>query len=395
MNISKPAAAKAVLSAAITVAAIVFTFSLSGCGEELTAASPERSSLVYCVQKTTNTPGYSSFAQERIEEAQQSHSSFQAVVIDGDPFVVFPEAATLGKEGGNADNVAAENAAQLSNIQAALCGVKGKTPEADVIEALYLADRIHAAAGVAGTTVIYSTGLATQGALDLTGEGMLGVGSNELIPYLDEAGYSFSNTQLIEWYGFGDVAGAQEDLTHALEKSLKLAYEETLTGLGAGSVVFREDLPSGDESLADCQPAITAIDVPDYESIEDVGGTTKLPSETLPFVADSAEFVDRENALSAIKPFAEAMSEDEGLVATVAGSTAGYPWDKESAYQLGLERAQAVADVLSSFGINSSRIRIISYGDEAPDHVVDIDESTGLQIPNQAVLNRWVSISLE
>lgn len=396
MNASKSTIVKAALSVAIVAVAAIASFSLCGCSEKSEATPSERSSLVIAVQKTQNAPGYCSFAQERLEEAQSSHSSFQAIVIDGKPFPVFPEAGVLGKEGGNAENVASENAAQLSNIQAALCGVKGETPEADVIEALYLADRIHAAAGVTGTTVVYCTGLATQGALDLTGDGMLGIGSDTLYPFLEELGYSFSNTELIEWYGFGDVEGAQEELTPALEKSLKMAYEQTLLSLGAGSVVFRDDLVSVDESLEDGQPEISVVGVPSYDEIEvTAGAAVKLSTETLPFVAGTAELVDLESAISVVEPFARAMAEDQGLTCTVAGSTAGYPWDKSYAYRLGEERARAVADILVDFGIDPSRIEVVSYGDEAPGHIDDIDDVTGLQIPSLAQSNRWVEISLK
>lgn len=379
----------------IAVGVVMSALFLSSCGKETANDSFEKTSLVVAVQKTQNAPGYCSTAQEEIEKAQKRHSVFQAVVIDGEPFTVFPEAATLGKQEGNPDNIASANAAQAANINTAISLTKGKTPEVDLAEALALADRIHSAANAKGVTVVYATGLSTAGGVDLTGAGMLGIESDVLTAHLQTLGYDLSHTERILWYGFGDVDGEQEDLTPALEQSLKATYEETFVALGVEAVEFRDDLPDTDDSLTSDQPSMSTIDVPELKEIEvSVGSETKLRPETLPFIAGTAELVDENSAVSAVQPFAKAMLEDERLVVTVAGSTAGYPWDREYAYRLGEERAQSVAKLLVSLGVDESRIEVTSYGDEAADHVNDIDSSTGMQIPELAQQNRWVSIAL-
>lgn len=383
--------------------AVTLAFSLAGCSGGSKKSEPEGGSLVVAVQKTQNAPDYSgSFAQDFIAQAQKSRASFNLVVIDGSPFVALDSGSVvLGSEKNNADNAAKENAAQLQSATALISGLQGKTNEVDGIKALELADRLHSAAGGNGTTVIASTGLFTTGILDLSGEGMLGIDATTVSNYLKANGYSLENTRSVIWFGLGDVADEQEELTPAIKNSLMNMYEGVLKDLGVENVEFRDDVVATVQEESTVRPSTKLIDVPDVESVVasvaeevEVGSETKLDSQMLPFVAGTAELVDEEAAALVVKPFADELASNPSCKVTVAGSTASYPWDEESAYRLGEDRARTVAALLEGAGVDKSRIEIKSYGPDAPGHVEDIDSKTGMQIPEKAQLNRWVSITI-
>ena len=48
---------------------------------------------------------------------------------------------------------------------------------------------------------------------------------------------------------------------------------------------------------------------------------------------------------------------------TLVGSTAGCPWSEDHGVSLGLERAQAVAKMLTDAGVGAERITVIGLGD--------------------------------
>ena len=355
------------------------------------------SSLVVMLQKTQTAPSYvTSFANTYIKNAQSSKDQFQLVVLDGDPYIALDSAVTLGSGNPNSENAAAEEQTQLAQIQSCMYEATGKTDGVDIMSALALADRAHASSATgSGTTVIAASGLSVTGALDLSGEGMLTVESDTVVAYLKNYGYDLSHTKQIIWYGLGDVAGDQERLTPVVKKSLQTMYEAALVELGVEEVVFKDEPVASTTETNDSQPSAKLIDIPNVEPLQiPTDEAVKLDCETLPFIAGTADLVDPSSASTTIAPFVEAMKSSPTLTCEVAGSTASYPWDPTYAYELGLERAQTVKDLMVSAGIDESRITTKSYGDDAKNHIDDIDESTGLQIPELAQQNRWTSLQL-
>lgn len=399
--------------ALIAAGALVACLVLAGCGGSSeqhggdgsggTLEFPEAvgdigGSLAVIVQKTKNVPHYSGqFADGYVEACQEGGALFDLVILDGKPFSALTDVAALGSDAKNGTNRRRDNASQRSNIAALIAGTTGKTNEVDIVAGLSYADRSHASASEKGTTVIAASGISTAGALDLRGEGMLSIESDTAIAHVQSYGYDLNHTKKVVWYGFGDVAGEQRELTPALKNSLRQMYADLLVALGVEEVEFVDShVATVEEALADA-PSITAVDVPVIEPMIVEGGKeeeAKLSSDILPFVAGTAEFVDPEGAETVVAPFAEELVENPGLICTVAGSTAGYPWDRQYAFDLGWKRAQAVADLLIQAGVSEKCIDVVSFGDRAPDHVEDIDPSSGLQIPEAAQKNRWVSITL-
>lgn len=381
------------LAVALILTASVAT--LSGCGEEASAATESLpdvgGDLALVVQKTQNAPAYDlSVADDYVSAGQQAHVPLDVIVLDGDPASILDGALTLGSTSKNQSNIERENAAQAQDIAACVAGAQGSTEEVDVLAALAYADRSHAASGE-GTTVVWSSGLSTSGALDFTAEGMLGAESDTVTAYVQELGYDLSNTRTVVWYGLGDVAGEQAELTPALAKSLEGLYADLLTALGVQEVVFPQDhVAAGEADPA--APKTSLVEVPAVEGLELEGGSYELTGSLVPFEAGSAELVDPDSARELVASLVAELP--EGASVTVAGSTAGYPWDDDYAYELGLERAQAVADLMVQAGMDADRIEVTSYGDAAPDHVPDIDEATGVQVPELAQQNRWVRVTV-
>lgn len=381
----------------VALLSAAFVLCCVGCSGSDSLSESESSSLVVVVQLTKNCSLYDvSSCAAFVESAQDHHDTFDAICLDGKPFSLLGQPVRIGSsKSKNAQNAAAENAAERANINALLSSSVGQTDDVDVISALALADREHAAAACEGngsTTVVYASGLSTAGALDLSKTG-LALESDTAISYLESLGYSFAHTDKIVWFGLGDVDGEQPELTPVLKESLKTLYSETLIALGVGSVEFRDDIVALSGECGDDRPDTKLVDVPEPVALS-IGKANKLDSETLPFLAGTATLVDEENAKETLQPFADALSGNASTI-TVGGSTASYPWNASYAQELGLARAQTVADLLVALGVSASRITVVSYGDAAEGHVNDIDPETGLQVPELAQLNRWVLISVD
>lgn len=391
------------LLVACTVGITACLFGLLGCTgnsdpstqvEEEGLLGEDCGSLVIAVQRTQNVPNYSQFYEEYVKEAQERKASVEIVIVDGDPQFAFAQPIELGSQKSNSSNRANEEAAQLRNIEAVIEGCAGETDEVDVIKALVLADKAHASSSSGkGVTVIASSGLSTTGMLSLNAK-MLGVESDSVLAYLKGYGYELPHTQTVVWFALGDTEAPQEELTPALKKWLEALYEDLLLGLGVGNVVFVEGMvPSKeyDNSL----PRVSAVDIPDVPELS-VSATdeSRFDSSQLPFKPGTAELIDADDAAEKLAPLVQAMMADDGLRAEIIGSTASYPWKEGYAYQLGLDRAQTVKDLLVMKGVPEARIEIGSYGDEGPGHVDDIDEVTGLQIPDRAQQNRYVIVRL-
>ena len=113
---------------------------------------------------------------------------------------------------------------------------------------------------------------------------------------------------------------------------------------------------------------------------------------TVPFVPDTAELADPDAARQAVTELASTMADYPTSTVTLVGSTAGCPWREDHGVSLGLERAQAVAKMLTNAGVSAERITVIGLGDQSNDlvkHVPDI-LADGTQDKDAAQQNRRV-----
>ena len=375
---------------------------MGGCANGSSEDSPGSAdsasgSLVVAVQKTQNVPVYSAaFADDYVKSAQKTHDLFNVVVIDGDPFFALEQSVTLGSSKNNERNAEKEEVAQRSQVASAIASAAGKTDGASVLPALALANRVHASSKSDGEarTIVAASGLTDVAPWDMSEVG-LDVEADTVAAYWANLGYDLSSTDEVIFYSFGDVAGEQQKLTPLAKKNLQVIYEDALCALGVGKVTFCDDPCASAEVAAD-GPSVKLIDVPEPAPMADVvcGEANKLDSETLPFVAGTAELVDESSAKEVLQPFADALLRDDKATCLLSGSTASYPWDENLAYNLGLQRAETVKALLVEAGVQEQRITVQSFGSDAPNHVPDIDPTTGLQTL-QAQANRWVSIEID
>lgn len=401
-SIKKAAACMSVFALAAALGA-----NMAGCSANSAQASSEQSnSTVIVVQNTGCAPHYNgSFAQEAAKNALENRGYLDIVIADGDPKTTIGAGTVVGSTSDSPDKRNRENEASLYNIMAAIDASTASADEVDMLAAFeYAARSLASAPEGKGNVAVAATGF-SRGVLDFSVEGMLQADPDEVATYLKEKGLlpDLGAISVLTWYGFGDVEAPQEEPSQAVKTNMQGIYEAVLKAAGVREVVFSAIHASAGNAQPGALPTVTPIAVPAVESLRlqaeaeqsaATGEPVRLDGTVLLFEPDSAVLVDPTAASAALAPFVGIMANDSAVTATLSGSCASYPWDAGYAQNLSERRAEAVKALMVSMGVDAAKVTTIGLGDGAPDHVADIDEATGLQIPGQAALNRYVEIEL-
>lgn len=240
--------------------------------------------------------------------------------------------------------------------------------------------------------IVYGSGLSTEGLVKFQ-DGLVAANPEEVAKRLADELPDLSGAS-IEWFFCGDTVPPQDAPSPSQRQAIRTLWQTVLETCGA-SVTFNEDLPAGDAELADL-PKVTCVDLPDPIGFS---ATIELPDDaTFGFVPDTAELLDAEAALSEITRIISESPEAKSCAVRVTGRTAtlsNSPADIERCDELGLQRAQAVADLLVEAGVPEENVTVSSRGcrDNVGDKY-DLD-ANGRQIPELAQANRTVLIEFE
>ena len=205
-------------------------------------------------------------------------------------------------------------------------------------------------------------------------------------------------------YGAGVTAGDQTTPNTAQTNDLKDLWSQVLLTCGVGEVQYVTAPLSGKEtegaypvSVVELPQVTVDVEIPQTSMPEPAAepepvAVVSFDDTAVPFVPDTAELADPDAARQAVAELASTMANYPTSTVTLVGSTAGCPWREDHGVSLGIERAQAVAKMLTDAGVGAERITVIGLGDQSNDlvkHVPDI-LADGTQDKDAAQHNRRV-----
>lgn len=349
-----------------------------------------------------NQPVHSYAAVEgQLELAVQSNGYADVVVADTAISSELGGISQVGSTTTNPTRRAQEEDAIAASLLATCEAAAADSPQTDVLRALR-----YAASGLAGlegrnVVCLLHSGLSTSGVVNLaeTPE-WLQADPSELAARLAEQLPDLGSVDVLYWYDIGYVAGDQQEPDQVAVTALKRLWEAVLTQAGVGAVEFVDTQVSDVENPSEYEVstvALTYVARPEVaaSSLLESGGQVEVPESEVGFVPDTATFLDEAAARAYVSEVAKILVANPGVGVYVTGSCAGCPWDPDHGVALSTRRAQAVADLLVSMGVDAARITVEGVGDQGNErvrHVPDLAED-GVTQTDDAQLNRRVVIT--
>lgn len=283
-------------------------------------------------------------------------------------------------------------------------------PEVDTLGAIFKAvDVLNSISSYSDNKkiIIYDTGLCTSGKLNFTDSEWADLlFCNENLDERIQAKVDSLKSEKwlpnlsgikVTWYGIGQTAEPQEQLSRPQIENLKQIWSTLLNSAGA--------IPSENEEYffsiesydgTNYPQSVTTIPIPTEESDHkqsDNGnsgnGPTKVSEERLGFKRNSSEFVSKKKAMNTLKPLANDMlSTNENFL--LVGTTAD-PNREGGSIPLSEERAKKVKECLVDLGVPENRLQILGWGAKPPLYNENEWESGGFN-ENIAKENRSVLI---
>lgn len=332
-----------------------------------------------------------------------TYGSVSFITCDGNPKVVYQTDIPKPEKSGLSENkkktIANNYTAQLIKE---LSSLRSDVSEVDTLKAITYASKTLSSSSTSAdkVLVIMDSGLSTVGYLDFT-KGLLEVDTDSIVEALKKAEAIPTLTDVnVVWMYLGQTAAPQQELSESQKHKLEEIWKAILTEGGAKSIELVNDIASDepDNSL----PSVSVVDVQnrsiDVETneIEPVEIVIEPPIETIVldntsvrFIGDKAEFVDYEEASSVLEQYAKVLLNHPNNKVYVIGTTATGSTD--FCNELSVNRANAVCQVLVSYGVPESQLIPIGMGYQDPWHIDDVDDN-GKQIEKYACQNRKVLI---
>lgn len=376
---------------------LCFCILFSGCGDEtVTPIDIKQTEICILLGKTANVKELDTKNFEEIFlDAAYSQSTCSIIVLDGTPEEIslkyeFPEIKSKLE-----DNRREHAKSNVDELNDKISSLKPDSEEIDIIKGLKTAEKALASKESKRELIIYSSGLSTSGILNFAERpDLLYKNPTEIVETLEEedAIPDLSGINVI-WYGLGNVAEPQKELSYTEEENLKNVWNEILEACNVNvteeTFVDVVSLSNEEENLNINYPRVSVVELLDSDDC-----IWSLDEETIGFVANSAEFLDREATTKKLVPYANLMiSSNKNFY--IIGSTATYG-NYNNCIALSQERAQAIKDVLIELNVPEDSIEIFGVGQENLGgeynwRVNDLDNNQNL-IESEAKKNRKVMI---
>lgn len=340
---------------------------------------------------------------DKIYDCCYTYGSVSFITNDGNPKVVYqtdiPEPEKSGLSENKKKSIASNYTSQLLKE---LTNLNSEVPEVDTLKAISYASKTLSSSSSSAdkVLVIMDNGLSTVGYLDFT-KGLLYADTDSILEALEKAEAIPNLTDVnVVWMYLGQTAAPQQELSEAQKNKLKEIWYGILRKGEAKSIEFVNDIASDepDNSL----PSVSVVDVQnrsiDVETnevepveivIESPIATIVLDNTSVRFIGDKAEFVDYEESSAVLEQYAQVLLNHPNNKVYVIGTTATGSTD--FCEKLSINRANAVCQVLVSYGVPESQLIPIGMGYEDPWHIDDVDDN-GKQIEKYACQNRKVLI---
>jgi len=340
--------------------------------------------------------------KDKLYNCCYAYGSVSFITNDGNPKVVYQTDIPKPEKSGLSENKKKTIATNYtSQLLKELSKLNSDVSEVDTLKAITYASKTLSSSSPSAdkVLVIMDNGLSTVGYLDFT-KGLLYADTKTIVDALNkvEAIPDLTDVNVV-WMYLGQTAAPQQELSEVQKHKLEEIWRTILTEGGAKSIEFVNDIASDepDNNL----PSVSVVDVQnrsiDIETseepveiiIEEPIETIVLDNTSVRFIGDKAEFVDYEEASSVLAQYAQILLEHPNNKVYVIGTTATGSTD--FCNELSVNRANAVCQVLISYGVPESQLIPLGMGFEDPWHIDDVDDNDK-QIEEYACQNRKVLI---
>lgn len=381
---------------------ISMVYFMTGCSD----TGNEEIALAVVGSPHSNEPSFpldAASIKDKLYNCCYAYGSVSFITNDGNPKVVYqtdiPEPEKSGLSENKKKTIATNYTSQLLKE---LSKLNSDVSEVDTLKAVTYASKTLSSSSPSAdkVLVIMDNGLSTVGYLDFT-KGLLYADTKSIVDALNKAEAIPDLTDVnVVWMYLGQTAAPQQELSEVQKHKLEEIWRTILTEGGAKSIEFVNDIASDepDNSL----PSVSVVDVKDRSidvetrEVESVQIITAPPIETIVldntsvrFIGDKAEFADYEEASCRLGQYAQVLLNHPDNKVYVIGTTA--TGSKDFCDNLSVNRANAVCQVLISYGVPESQLIPLGMGYEDPWHIDDVDDS-GNQIEKYACQNRKVLI---
>lgn len=301
-----------------------------------------------------------------VETASGVGSTVSLILADGEP--ALEQSLTFGEwEGKSTYMRDKELEERYQQVSALLAESRAQEEESDLVRGIGLAARaLHSGSGSEKRLVVVHSGINTCSPLAMQDLPDLTVLGPSTVEELAEADYLADLSGCsVDWYFLGDTAGEQETLSGAQVEALRTFWDTFLTACGGTEITFHSDLPSGNE--VENAPGVAVVMPASYDIHQDI----PLKVE---FKPDSSQFQNEDVARSQLAELADALAVDGGKY-LLAGCAADMETvSKEYGQNLGLERAQAVRQLMLELGASEDQLTCLGVG-KAVTSVQDTDQA--------------------
>ena len=379
---------------------------LGGCsagvsgGAQGDAASPVNVAVV--TGACANQPVHSYGAvRDELEQAVRSNGYADVIVADTSVSSELGGIAQVGSTATNPVRRSQEEDAIVASLEETCGAASADSPQTDVVRALrYAASGLTGLEGKREVCLLHS-GLSTAGVVNLaeTPE-WLRADPAELAADLAGQLPDLSAIDVVYWYDLGYVAGDQREPDQVAVAALEDLWTAVLVQAGVGSVEFVDSQVADEENPSEYEVDPVELEFAPRPEVEapallEPGGQVEVPESEVGFVPDTAQFLDEKAARTYVAQVAQVLLSNPEVNVYVTGSCAGCPWEPDRGVALSTQRAQAVADLLVSMGVDAARITVEGVGDQGNErvaHIPDLAED-GVTQTDDAQLNRRVVIT--
>lgn len=374
---------------------------LTGCdASRENSHANEGVSIALITSPCNNQPAVSSaYLSEIIQNVVDADEEIVIISAQGKPKMELG-AQRIGSTDSSATSREIQNERIVAELTTQVKSLNATTEEIDYLEALSLACRETASMKEPTKIIVCGSGLQTCGLIQFQ-QGLLEAEPKDVVEYYKAELPNLSGAN-IEWLYCGDTTAPQEELHASQVANLKAIWKGLIEASG-GSVVFLDENPETSEPATHL-PSVSCISIPNLDpmvvaSSQDRASISLPNDEAFGFLPGTAKLKDPQAAAEGIKNLIVKYPNICDANVVVTGHTASLSTSQEEdLYQLGMERAQAMKEILVSEGVNPSCIDCESRGSldnlDANGNPNDLDEN-GLQIPELAQANRKVIVSFE
>lgn len=309
-----------------------------------------------------------------LEACAKSGSTISLIVNDGAPYasvVTIPETKS-GLSSEKYETIARERAGQILGMADQMFA---KTAESDLLSAITLAGRqLNAEEGGRKELIIIDSGLTTAAPLDFSESLLENITAEQVAGLLEEqrALPDLREIDGVRFFNIGDVAEPQSRITEANRKTLIEVWDGILSKAGAKEIEFKTDLPLSTFYAEGEVPEVSTVTVMERASalvLAEINlaeiDAVSFDEETIAFLADTDELVDRETAKAALEGAAAYMAGHPEFQAMLVGTTAKFG-NLESCISLSEKRAEAVKELLVENGVDAERLETVGTGYDNP-----------------------------